>query len=73
MRVASFSFGSDRCSLFANCPCNNTSATQAAGASAARCETRLLTPRVFDGAEREHVVGQRLQVAMSEYGDGGGV
>jgi hypothetical protein len=43
------------------------------GASAARCETRLLAPRVFDGAEREHVVGQWLQVAMSEYGDRGGV
>jgi hypothetical protein len=26
----------------------------------------LLAPRVFDGAEREHVVGQLLPVAMSE-------
>ena len=50
-----------------------TSGTHAAGASAARCGTRLVASRVFDGAEREHVVGQWLQVAMSDTAMGGGV
>src|ERR1017187_3612451 len=54
------------------CPAG-TSGTHAAGASAARCGARLLASRVFDGAGREHVVGQWLQVAMSGTAMGGGV
>ena len=41
------------------------------GASAAGWGTRLLAPCLFNGAERQHVVGQWLPVAMSEFGDGG--
>src|ERR1035438_6656433 len=50
-----------------------TSGTDAAGASAARCGAGLLASRVFDGAGREHVAGQCLQVAMSGTAMGGGV